>query len=108
MNDLETSGNLIEAVLWFLVTAFLLAKALTAEGKLRRIFLLLATGFLFFALSDLIEAHTGAWWKPVWLLILKLACIGVFVFGFRRYYQITAQCRDKSALSRLAGTGNSE
>ena len=89
MNDLEKTGNLIEAVFWLLVSLVLLLKAMRAEGALRRIFSVLAGAFLVFSVSDVIESQTGAWWKPVWLLILKTACMLVFFFGFREYYRVT-------------------
>jgi len=40
--------------------------------------LLLAIGailFVAFAGSDIVELHTGAWWRPWWLLCWKGACL---------------------------------
>jgi succinate-acetate transporter protein len=91
MNDLERNGNLIEAGFWFLVTVLLLVKAFRAGMALRRVFLVLSGAFFVFSISDLIESQTGAWWRPFWLLLMKGACIGVFVFGFRAYYRIRKQ-----------------
>jgi hypothetical protein len=88
MNDLESSGNVIEAALWFTVSIVLLAKALRAEADLRGTFFILSAAFFAFSVSDLIESQTGAWWRPFWLLILKAGCIGVFVYGFRNHYKV--------------------
>jgi hypothetical protein len=38
MDDLEKSGNLVEAAFWMLVTAVILVKAIRAAVPLRRIF----------------------------------------------------------------------
>jgi len=89
MNDLEKSGNQIEAALWFVVTAVLLVKAAKAEAALRKIFFVLSGTFFVFGMSDIIEAQTGAWWRPLWLLFMKVGCIVVFFFGFRAYYRVT-------------------
>ncbi len=43
--------------------------------------------FLLFGLSDYIEAHTGAWWKPWPLLMLKGGCIVVFLVLLVRYWR---------------------
>ena len=88
MNDLEKNGNLIEAGVWLVVALILVAKAWRAEGRLRRIFSVLAGAFFVFSISDLIEAQTGAWWRPWWLLAMKVACVAVFFFGFREYYRM--------------------
>ena len=88
MNNLETTGNLIEAALWFTISIVLLAKALRAEVDLRGTFFILSAAFFAFSLSDLIESQTGAWWRPVWLLILKATCLGIFFYGFRNYYRV--------------------
>jgi hypothetical protein len=86
--DVEKSGNLIEAAVWFVVSALFIAKTIRAGGRLRLVFLLLAVAFLFFGMSDLIESKTGAWWRPAWLLVLKAICVASFVFGFTAYYRL--------------------
>jgi len=94
MNDLEVSGNWIEAGLWLCVSLILLGKTLKATGAVRRVLLTLVAAFLVFGISDVIEAQTGAWWRPWWLLLLKSACILVFVVGFRKYYRLTRRKDD--------------
>ena len=89
MDDLEKSGNLVEAAFWMLVAVLILVKAIRAVVPLRRIFFILTVAFFVFSISDIIESQTGAWWKPFWLLLMKTGCIAVFLFGFREYYRIT-------------------
>lgn len=74
--------NYIEAIIWFCFSLALLLKAVKL-GKNYSYFkncLLCSVGFFAFGISDLIEVKTGAWWKPAELLILKAACIILFVY----------------------------
>lgn len=93
--DLERDGNLIEAGFWILVSLLILFKAWKSIGRVRRIFLTLTPAFFAFGISDVIESQTGAWWKPVWLLLLKTACVAVFFFGFRAYYKLPKEERNR-------------
>ena len=79
--------NLIECGLWIVFSLVLGIKSLLAAPALRRIFGLLSVAFLAFGFSDYVEAHTGNWWTPLWLLCLKASCILMFVFGFGSYYR---------------------
>jgi hypothetical protein len=87
-SDLSVTGNLIEAGLWFCISAVMAAKWLHAPQQLRTTFALLAISFLIFGVSDLIESRTGAWWRPWWLLVMKGACLVMLALGFFRYYQL--------------------
>jgi hypothetical protein len=80
-NDLTVIGNQIEAAVWFILGMGFLIRATRTQGGHRRLAMILAVAFVAFGVSDLIEAGTGAWWRPVWLLILKTACVGVFAYG---------------------------
>jgi hypothetical protein len=80
--DITYHGNLVEAALWFVI-AVVLARRAVKGGDAGKIYAKLAPAFLVFSVSDVIEAHTGAWWRPPWLLVMKLGCIAVFVWGFR-------------------------
>jgi hypothetical protein len=88
MNDLEKNGNLIEAVLWFAFTVVFVFKAWQADKRWRRLFGTLAGAFLVFSVSDVIESRTGAWWRPLWLLLMKGACLGVFLWGIWAYRRL--------------------
>ena len=88
MQDLAVTGNQIEAILWFAISAGFGIRAIrTARGQ-RRLAGILALAFLAFGVSDLIEARTGAWWRPVWLLILKTTCVGFFAYGLWEHFRI--------------------
>jgi CHASE2 domain-containing sensor protein len=88
MTDLASSGNLVEAVLWFLFAGAFSFLAWRTRSRKRRLFAVLAPAFVLFGCSDLIEARTGAWWRPIWLLLLKAGCVGVFVYGIWEYLRI--------------------
>ncbi|MBL9139901.1 MAG: hypothetical protein JNK85_28780 [Verrucomicrobiales bacterium] len=85
MDDLTVIGNQIEAVLWLAFSVSFGVMAYRGHGTRRRLWLMLACGFLVFSLSDVIESQTGAWWKPWWLLVMKTACIAVFLYGMLQY-----------------------
>jgi hypothetical protein len=88
MNHLEKNGNLLEAGLWFFIALVVLVRSFLDVPHFRRCYHFLTVAFLIFGISDLIEAQTGAWWRPWWLLVLKAACLAAFVFGFREYYRL--------------------
>jgi len=81
-----TTSNHAEAALWGIVgIAFLIAAALPRNRHQRGTCLITAAAFLLFGVSDVIEAHTGAWWRPFWLLLWKGGCIAVFTILLARY-----------------------
>ena len=86
--DLERDGNLIEAGVWFLLAVTLFVHTLRGERRLRGTLLLLVGTLAVFGGSDLVEARTGAWWKPWWLFVWKAACVAILFFGFLRYYRL--------------------
>ena len=86
--DLEYSFNLCEAALWSAFGVVMLAKTRSAKTSAsRRIYASLSAAFFLFGVSDFIEAHTGAWWTPWWLLVWKAACVVWLALGFFRYYK---------------------
>ncbi|WP_223788178.1 hypothetical protein [Marinicella meishanensis] len=69
--------NQLESLLWFALALILSVQA-WRQGRNNRFFkvtVVTALAFLLFGVSDLIEAQTGAWWHPVELLLLKVACV---------------------------------
>ncbi len=85
MDDLERTGNLIEAAFWII---FGLVVTLGLRRQARRLTLLsLVAGIviILFGLSDLVEARTGAWWRPWWLLLWKAACLTAMMACFLIY-----------------------
>lgn len=88
MEDPSSTANLIEAGLWFVISTMLMIKTLWAAGRLRRVLFTLGGAFLTFGISDLIESRTGAWWRPWPLLVMKVACVITFIWGFREWHRI--------------------
>jgi hypothetical protein len=80
-------SNYAEAVLWMAIGAYVVVRA-RRRGGVRPAHAVLAVALLLFGVSDLIEARTGAWWRPRWLLVWKGGCLlvflGVFVVMRRR------------------------
>lgn len=70
-------ANYAEAVLWFAVGVGFAIAACRRPSR-RRAWLVAAAAFIAFGVSDVVEASTGAWWRPWWLLGWKAACVIVF------------------------------
>lgn len=80
--DLAALYNWFEVVAWSAYAVVLTLMARREHGRRRSILLTAAVAFLAFAVSDAIEVQTGAWWRPVWLLLLKASCIATFLGCF--------------------------
>ena len=87
--DLERDGNLVEAGVWFVFALVLFLYAFRRERRLRSTFWVLTVVIVAFGFSDLVEARTGAWWKPWWLFVWKAACVLLMLAGAWRYRQLT-------------------
>ena len=81
-------ANRFEAGLWLLIASALLC---AIRGRMRVVQLRLALAAALFAAfggSDVVEASTGAWWRPWWLLTWKTACVagllGIWLDARRR------------------------
>jgi hypothetical protein len=70
-----TQFNCCEAALWFAIGTGLLIASIkgTQKKHYANIFQAGSATFLIFSLTDIIEAHSGAWWRPFWLLLIKAA-----------------------------------
>jgi hypothetical protein len=77
--DLEVSGNLIEAAFWIAIGLAFLVTAFRRPPLIRNRCLFAAATFVLFGVSDLVEARTGAWWRPWWLLAWKATCIAAML-----------------------------
>ena len=77
-------GQQIEAGVWIALAAVLLF----ARG--RRMFAI-AVVLVLFGLSDVVEAQTGAWWRPWWLLVWKALCVLGIILAIA-----SARCRARS------------
>jgi hypothetical protein len=78
-------ANYAEAALWVIIGAGFLASAARGPAA-RRTKLVAALAFIFFGASDAVEASTGAWWDPWWLLVWKGACIATFLTLVVHYF----------------------
>lgn len=74
-------SNYAEAVLWMAIGTVVILRT-KRRGGVRRLHWVLATALLLFGVSDLVEANTGAWWRPPWLLVWKGGCLVVFLAVF--------------------------
>jgi hypothetical protein len=66
--------NFLEAIFWIGVSLGFVGTALRIASPRARILLLAGVVLLFFGVSDLVEAQSGAWWRPWWLLVWKGVC----------------------------------
>jgi hypothetical protein len=79
---------MIEGCLWVVISIILFFKSFRDSREVRGTLRVLSSSFFLFGISDYIEARTGAWWSPFWLLLLKGSCIVIFIVGFGRYSKI--------------------
>jgi hypothetical protein len=89
----HTVYNYIEVGLWTVYAGVLSVAAWRAQGRQRKVLVMAAVAFLAFAASDAIEVHTGAWWRPWWLLVLKAACIATFAACFIAWWKARSKRR---------------
>jgi len=85
-------SNYIEAGLWISIgVGFAIAavrrKGIAYTGSGRSKCRIAAVHFILFGLSDLVEAHTGAWYRPLWLLLWKGACLVGFSILLLLYFR---------------------
>ena len=72
-------GNYVEAGLWTFVALVCVVYAFRRTGLTRRRCWQAAFVFFVFGCSDIVEAQTGAWWRPWWLLVWKVICVVALV-----------------------------
>lgn len=74
---MERLANLIEGAFWIVIGVGFAVSAIRPRQRSQKI--LAVVNFLAFGASDFVEAHTGAWWRPPWLLVWKVTCVGVMI-----------------------------
>jgi hypothetical protein len=80
-------SNYIEAGLWISIgIGFAIAAVGAAVGVRRRCWIAAVT-FILFGISDLVESRTGAWYRPMGLLIWKGACVVVLAVLMVLYFR---------------------
>ena len=80
-------SNRIEAALWTSIGIGFFIGARFNRGVIRRDALIAACVFAIFGCSDLVEATTGAWWRPWWLLVWKGLCLLALLVLTIRYFK---------------------
>lgn len=91
-------GNFGEAVLWLVIAGIIAVRSRRADVVVRRLGVIAAAAFVAFGVADVVEAGTGAWWRPWWLLVWKAACVMVFVGLFAGYVRHRRLGRKRSGL----------
>lgn len=71
------NANHLEAGLWMVIGAGFLIRAAT-KASFRKSCMVAGVTFIAFGLSDVVEAKTGAWWRPWWLFGWKAFCVLMF------------------------------
>jgi hypothetical protein len=86
ITDEFRTANHYEAALWLAVAVISLLFAIRKQGHARSRCAILSFAMLAFGASDLVEATTGAWWRPWWLFAWKAVCVLVFVALLAEHY----------------------
>ena len=92
-DPLFRQANYAEAGLWAVIGVFAAAIAFRRSGWARGRCLLLAATMFAFGASDVVEAGTGAWWRPWWLLVWKGTCVLVLLGLFVEHIVLRRQQR---------------
>jgi hypothetical protein len=77
--------NYFESGLWFSIALIVFLRRQNPNVELKKLAIIVSISFAFFGVSDVIEASTGAWWRPLWLLALKALCICSFIYCWIKY-----------------------
>ncbi len=86
--------NLIEAGFWLSMAVLVGGLAPRQATGLRSQAIRAAIWLAVFGLSDVAEAFTGAWWRPWWLMVVKVICLAALLYSasvylHRRRHRIT-------------------
>jgi len=101
----ETIFNAAEALLWLVFAAIVAVRFHHTPRRVRRTARVMAVFFVLFAVSDVIEMETGAWWRPLGLLILKAACLaGLTWCFFVMVRAMRADATSRNAVDRMDGS----
>lgn len=95
--DIERDGNLIECGFWAIFGLALVIGAHWQPLPFKSLGRLAAAVSVAFGISDLVEAQTGAWWRPWWLLVWKALCVAGLVLCYLRYRYLRTERQDRLA-----------
>jgi hypothetical protein len=85
-------SNYVECALWMAIGVYFAIAARKPSTRLRC--LIAGVAFVLFGISDYVEAQTGAWWRPWWLLVWKGGCLVVVLSLTARHYASKRTSRD--------------
>ncbi len=68
------ASNYLEACLWIVIAGIVVCRARRSNLRWPAAVTLVA-----FGCSDIVEAQSGAWWRPWWLLVWKGVCVLVLI-----------------------------
>lgn len=83
--DPEVVGNYMEGVFWIVIGIILGLAGRKANPVYWKVSLMACGLFIAFGVSDWVEAQTGAWWRPLWLLGWKGFCLLALAFCYWKY-----------------------
>jgi hypothetical protein len=95
--DPEVIGNYIEGVFWTIVGIVLVIAGKRANRTYRVLSIVASSVLIVFGISDFVEAQTGAWWRPLWLLGWKALCLVVLAWCYWKYRRIRARLASQAA-----------
>jgi hypothetical protein len=103
-SDFFAIVNYAEAALWAAMGVGFVVRAIVSPSA-GWASLAAAAALFAFAVSDVVEVRTGAWWRPWWLLAWKGACLAVLVGLLRAY--VRSRWRSANRGTALPATATS-
>lgn len=103
--DPEVIGNYVEAAFWIVVGIILAVACRNAARPLNRVAYIAAALMVIFGASDVVEAQTGAWWRPPWLLVWKALCLMGLVLCYGKYRKVMKSRRNLATMEKQEQTG---
>ena len=94
--------NVAEAVFWLVLAVIVAMRVRLAHPSSRRLGYLSAAAFLAFAGTDLVEAKTGEWYRPLWLLGYNAACVALLLGCYLQYLAVTKALGDTETTEKVA------
>lgn len=80
--------NWMEVFLWPILGLACVIGEKVKTGTTSLMIWVLGGAFMVFGFSDYLELRTGAWWRPLGLLLLKASCLAVFLGVGVRYRRL--------------------
>jgi hypothetical protein len=94
--DFEVLGNYLEALYWAALGVLL--AIFGRKPPFKPLALVGSALLIVFGASDAVEAQTGAWWRPWWLLLWKVLCLIALVWCYWHYRRIKGRLKLTSSL----------